>query len=286
MLNALETKPADMVLTSGFEITSDYPIIVVYDFLSTANNPETYSLKGQNGIGYEFVCPFQTKWFSQNISGIDPKQQINITATEDNTTIYITPACDVVGHVAGVTYSVYLPFAGSSYTVENVVLNTNVPGNNLSGSIVTSDKQIAVTCSDDSVRSSGGGCYDLMGDQIVPVDVIGTDYVVSKGFLVPAGDESFFAVATENFTTITIDDGVTVTTQIINQGETYAHSVLEPLTYVSADKNIYLLHATGYGCEMGEALLPPLNCAGSEQVSFTRKQGTTVFLNLSMPCWS
>lgn len=283
MLNALETKPADMVLTSGFEITSDFPIIVVYDFLSTANNPETYSLKGQNGMGYEFVCPFQTKWFSQNIAGIDPKQQINITATEDNTTIYITPACDVVGHVAGVTYSVFLPFAGSSYTVENVVLNTNVPGNNLSGSIVTSDKQIAVTCSDDSVRSSGGGCYDLMGDQIVPVDVIGTDYVVSKGFLVPAGDESFFAVATENFTTITVDDGVTVTTQIINQGETYAHSVLEPLTYVSSDKNIYLLHATGYGCEMGEALLPPLNCAGSEQVSFTRNKAQPFFLTLVCP---
>ena len=84
ILNELETKPANTVLTTGFEITSDFPIIVVYDFLSSANNPETYSLKGQNGMGYEFVCPFQTKWFNQNLSGIDPKQQINITATEDN----------------------------------------------------------------------------------------------------------------------------------------------------------------------------------------------------------
>mgnify|MGYP000020168341 CR=1 FL=1 len=283
ILNELETKPANTVLTTGFEITSDFPIIVVYDFLSTANNPETYSLKGQNGLGYEFVCPFQTKWFSQNISGIDPKQQINITATEDNTTIYITPECDIVGHAAGVTYSVFLPFAGSSYTCENVVLNTNVPGNNLSGTVVVSDKKIAVTCSDDSVRSSGGGCYDLMGDQIVPVDVIGTDYVVSKGFLVPAGDESFFVVATENFTTVTIDDGVTITTQILNQGETFAHSVTEPLTYISTDKNVYLLHATGYGCEMGEALLPPLNCAGSEQVSFTRNKTQPFFITLTCP---
>lgn len=283
ILNELETKPANTVLTSGFEITSDFPIIVVYDFLSSGNNPETYSLKGQNGMGYEFVCPFQTKWFSQNISGIDPKQQINITATEDNTTIYITPKCDIVGHPAGITYSVFLPFAGSSYTCENVVLNTNVPGNNLAGTIVVSDKKIAVTCSDDSVRSSGGGCYDLMGDQIVPVDVIGKDYVVSKGFLVPGGDESFFAVATENFTTITINDGVTITTQILNQGDTYAHSVLEPLTYISSDKNIYLLHATGYGCEMGEALLPPLNCAGSQQVSFTRNKAQPFFITLTCP---
>jgi gliding motility-associated-like protein len=283
ILNDLETKPANTVLTSGFEITSDFPIIVVYDFLSSANNPETYSLKGQNGMGYEFVAPFQTSWNSQNIAGIDPKQQINITATEDNTTIYITPKCDIVGHPAGITYSVFLPFAGSSYTCENVVLNTSIAGNNLAGTVVVSDKKIAVTCSDDSVRSSGGGCYDLMGDQIVPVDVIGTDYVVSKGFLVPAGNESFFAVATENFTTITVDDGVTVTTQILNQGDTYAHIVLEPLTYVSSDKNIYLLHATGYGCEMGEALLPPLNCAGSEQVSFTRNKSQPFFITLTCP---
>jgi len=283
ILNDLETKPANTVLTSGFEITSDFPIIVVYDFLSSANNPETYSLKGQNGLGYEFVCPFQTSWNSQNIAGIDPKQQINITATEDNTTIYITPKCDIVGHAAGVTYSVFLPFAGSSYTCENVVLNTSVAGNNLAGTVVVSDKKIAVTCSDDSVRSSGGGCYDLMGDQIVPVDVIGTDYVVSKGFLVPGGNESFFAVATENFTTITINDGVTITTQILNQGDTYDHIVLEPLTYISSDKNIYLLHATGYGCEMGEALLPPLNCAGSEQVSFTRNKSQPFFITLTCP---
>jgi len=141
ILNDLETKPANTVLTSGFEITSDFPIIVVYDFLSSANNPETYSLKGQNGMGYEFVAPFQTSWNSQNISGIDPKQQINITATEDNTTIYITPKCDIVGHAAGVTYSVFLPFAGNSYTCENVVLNTSVAGNNLAGTVVVSDKE-------------------------------------------------------------------------------------------------------------------------------------------------
>jgi len=283
ILTELETSPANTVLTSGFEITSDFPIIVVYDFLSSGNNPETYSLKGQNGLGYEFVCPFQTKWNSQNISGIDPKQQINITATEDNTTIYVTPACDIVGHPAGVTFSVFLPFAGSSFTCENVVLNTSVAGNNLTGTVVTSDKKIAVTCSDDSVRSSGGGCYDLMGDQIVPVDVIGTDYVVSKGFLNAGADESFFVVAVENYTTVVIDDGVTTTTQILNQGDTYAHSVTEPLTYVTSDKNIYLLHATGYGCEMGEALLPPLNCAGSQQVSFTRNKSQPFFLTIVCP---
>ena len=53
---------ADQVLRTGVQITSDYPITVVYDIITRATqffNPETYSLKGQNGMGYEFVCPFQ-----------------------------------------------------------------------------------------------------------------------------------------------------------------------------------------------------------------------------------
>ena len=48
-----------------------------------------------------------------------------------------------------------------------------------------SDKKIAVTVSDDSVNpvgfSPGSGCFDLLGDQLVPTDVIGKEYIVNKG---------------------------------------------------------------------------------------------------------
>ena len=68
IVDDLESKPADAILTSGIKITSDELITVVYDFISdmititpgTPNNPETYSLKGHNGMGNEFVVPFQT----------------------------------------------------------------------------------------------------------------------------------------------------------------------------------------------------------------------------------
>ena len=59
-INQVENVPADVVHNRGFKITSDFPITVVYEVVSTQNNPETYSLKGQNGMGLEFVCPFQT----------------------------------------------------------------------------------------------------------------------------------------------------------------------------------------------------------------------------------
>jgi len=295
-VNEIESKPADAVLTSGFKITSDELITVVYDFISdlititpgTPNNPETYSLKGQNGMGTEFVTPFQTIWNNRNLTvdrngdGIvtDPRQYFSVIATEDNTTVFIKPNCDVVGHPADITYSVFLPFAGNVYTCENVVMTTSTPGSSLSGSIVFSDKPVSVTINDDSVNpSGGGGCFDLMGDQIVPTDVIGNDYIVNKGFLNPGSNESIFIIAAENFTTVTVDDGAT-TIQLMNQGETMQYSIDQLLTSVRADKPVYVVHMSGYGCELGMAILPPLNCAGSDEVSLSRNNSQQFLLNI------
>ena len=295
MMDSLESKPADQLLRTGFHITSDFPMVVVYDVVTrgpASNNPETYSLKGTNGIGNEFVLPFQTLWNNRNLTNdrnldgvvTQPYQQFNVVAIEDNTTIYITPRCDIVGHPANVTFPVVLPNKGNVYTGQNITQLANIPGNNLSGTIVVSDKPVSVTVSDDSVNpSGGGGCYDLMGDQIVPTDVIGTEYIVNKGFLNAGSNESIFIVATENFTSFLIDDGNGVTNAIINQGETYQFSITDSLTYVNADKPVYVYHMSGVGCEMGEAIIPPTNCSGSDQVSFSRATTRDFYLNLLCP---
>jgi gliding motility-associated-like protein len=292
-LDSIESKPANTILRSGIEITSDFPITVVYDIITRAPNfynPETFSLKGSNGVGKEFVMPFQTKWRNQNLGGdlngdgmvTQPKQQFNILATEDSTIIYITPRAAVVGgHPANVTYSILLPKKGNVYTCENLTQLTNVSGNNLAGSIVVANKPISVTVADDSVNpAGGGGCYDLMGDQLVPTDVIGKSYVINKGFLNAGSDESIFVVAVENFTTVTVENGIASTTVILNQGDTYPYSITQQRTYVNATKDVYLLHMSGYGCELGEAILPPLNCAGSDQISFSRANAQSFLLNI------
>lgn len=296
IVDDLESKPADAVITSGIKITSDEMVTVVYDFISdlitisagTPNNPETYSLKGQNGMGTEFVVPFQTLWNNKfltsdrNNDGVvtQPKQFFSVIATEDNTTIYIKPNCDVVGHPADITYAVVLPLAGNVYTCQNLVLATSNAGSNLSGSIVSANKPVSVTINDDSVNpSGGGGCFDLMGDQIVPTDVIGNEYIVNKGRLNVGSNESIFIIPAENFTTITITDGGT-STQLTNQGETWQYSITDQLTHIIADKPVYLIHMSGYGCELGIAILPPLNCAGSDEVSFPRNNDQAFSLNL------
>jgi len=67
-VNTIENTPANVVHNRGLKITSDFPITVVYEVVTTQNNPETYSLKGQNGFGTEFVAPFQTKWDNGHFS--------------------------------------------------------------------------------------------------------------------------------------------------------------------------------------------------------------------------
>lgn len=276
----LENYPANTIFPRGLRIHSDFPITSVYEVVTANNlNPETYSLKGQNALGTEFVCPFQTKWNIGPFSPVLPYSQINIVATQNGTTVWITPKCNVVGHAANVSYSVTLN-EGESYTVQNATELESVNGNNMSGTIVVSDKPIAVTVSDDSVwEQAAGGCRDLMGDQIVPTDVIGKEYIVNIGQMTAASQEGIFMVATKNFTTITVNDG-SVTTYTLNQGDTKYFQITQPLTYVTSDKNIYVIQASGFGCELGEAILPPINCSGSQQVSFTRTNSQTFILNI------
>ena len=311
--DSLETKPANTVVPYGLYISSSSNITVVYDVICQPpgyNNPETFSLKGQNGLGTEFVCPQQTLYRNRTLGNrnntpagvLQPKQQIVIVATMPNTVVWITPRTNVVGHIANVTYSVLLPDAGSCYNIENLVQNTYLPGNSLSGSIIVSDKPIGVTVSDDSINNihsstaepgvstwGGMGCYDLVGDQIVPVDVVGKDYIINRGQLYrenqlgagnPGMKESAFIVATENFTQLTINAGGTPTFTYLNKGDTYVDTLTTDLTYVHADKNVYVYHLSGIGCELGAALLPPLSCAGSKLVAFSRNTPQKFALNI------
>lgn len=276
LISQIENTPANTVLNRGLKITSDFPITAIYEVVSTGNNPETYSLKGQNGLGLEFVCPFQTKGLNWAFVPT-AKSQIDIVASQNGTVVWITPRCNVVGHAAGISYSVALN-AGQSYNIENVTNVSNVAGQNLSGTIVVSNKPISVSVTDDSVRGVSG-CMDLMGDQIVPVEVVGTQYIMNKGGLAAGEFEGAYIVATENFTQITINDGG-ITTQLLNKGDTYYYAIGQPLTYITGDKPVYVIHASGFGCELGEAIIPPLNCAGSDQVSFTRTNTQTFILNI------
>ncbi len=267
-LAAIESPAADVVANNGLKITSTSLITAFYE-LKAPNNKEIFSLKGAKGIGTNFYTPFQRYW--DNGVTVPPSfTSIDIVATEDGTTVLITPRTDVVGHVGTVTYSITLN-EGETYSARDI--NTTA-STSLAGSIVASDKPVAVTTFSGALVS--GGCTSSMGDQITTADYAGTDFIVHKGH---AADERIYILATQNGTNITVDNSTTTTT-LINWSETYEYVLTDTINYIHTDKPVYLWHAGGYGCNLAGAQVPPLYCAGKYSTSFTRSTSDSLGLLL------
>ncbi|HRN36808.1 MAG TPA: hypothetical protein PLL18_07845, partial [Flavobacteriales bacterium] len=284
----LETRPTNTVCNTGLHVTSTANITCYYESSNT-NNPDIIALKGGNGLGTEFYIPLHkhAPFYNNDFGNNADKAfaSFDIVATEDNTSVLIYSPVAVDGHPALVPFVVNLN-KGQTYSCANTnYANYTDPTTHPSGAAVLSDKPIAITIKDDSNHNPSGGCYDLMLDQIVPVNILGTDYIAVKGSLYNNGDESTFVMAVENNTQVFIDGNPTpVATlfagQYYRQDMDYLSGATDNATYMHTSKPVYAIHVTGFGCEMGMAILPPLNCAGSQQVGFTRSTNEGFFLNL------
>ncbi|MFD1551070.1 hypothetical protein DNU06_04280 [Putridiphycobacter roseus] len=296
----LETTPTNSILSTGLRIVSTDTITAYYE-VSNTNNADIFSLKGRASLGQEFYIPLHKHDAFWNEDGFASPHlayaSFDIIATEDNTVVTIYSPVDVDGIPALTPYSITLQM-GETYSCGNTdqtmeyfpYLGTNapafsIPANHPSGAVVISNKDIAITIKDDSNHNPSGGCYDLLGDQIVPVGIVGTEYIAVKGQLNATGDESAFILATENNTKVYIDGSVTPTTTLF-AGQTYRYDMdylstsTDNSVYIETSKPAYVSHVTGFGCEEGQAVLPPLGCAGSEQISIIRSTSEAFFLNI------
>ncbi len=261
-IDLIENKPANEVLNKGIRILASSNVSIYYEVVSSYCNcnPEIFTLKGKNALGTYFFTPFQNILYNSYTP--TAFSAFDIVATDDNTVVIIVPTNDIVGHPAGVAYTIILN-KGQTYSAR---ASSQAAGLHLNGSVVHSDKAIAITIKDDLLSGgSYGGCADLAGDQLVPVNRTGKEYVVTKGFL--NGPDRVFVLATEDNTQVSIAGNVSGT---INAGQTLVYDLFEPSAYIESTGNIYVLQLSGFGCEVGCGLIPPVNCTGSLQIGFTR----------------
>ena len=264
----VESPAADVVSANGLKITSTAAITAYYE-LSAAGNKELFTLKGQKGLGTEFYTPFQRYW-DNAVTTPASFSSIDIVASEDNTTVLITPRTSIVGHTGGVTYSILLQ-EGETYSARDTDLSAST---SLAGSIVSSDKPVAITLFSGALSSAG--CTSAMGDQITTSEFAGQDFIVHKGNAV--GDK-IYILATQNATSITIDNSSTTNT-LINWSESYEYILSDTINYIHTSKPVYLWHASGYGCDLAGAQVPNLYCAGKYSQSFTRSSADSLGLLL------
>ncbi|NQV02522.1 MAG: IgGFc-binding protein, partial [Bacteroidia bacterium] len=267
----IENKPPNMILQKGLLIQSTVPITAYYE-VASQRNTDIFTLKGNNALGTYFYIPSQDFYDNNNFSYANPPpyNTFDIVATEDSTQVQITPSHDIVGHLAGVTFTITLN-RGETYSAQAVAF---LASGHLMGSVVTSDKPIAITFKDDSIWEPPVFCSDLIGDQIIPVKFLGDEYVVVRGFLGPDLNDRVFVVSTADNNDIFLNEDLVTPVATLNAGELYTFTMLETDTvaYIKSDSSVTVLHVSGFSCEVGGAVLPEIlsGCNGSSQLAFTR----------------
>lgn len=266
------------------------------------NNSEIYALKGGNGLGTNFFVTMQFQFDNGKGNGSgaysQAKNSVEIIATENNTTITITPSYACGTHAADVPFTVTLQ-KGQVYTLAS---NSQTGANHLCGTLITSDKPVVVDVSDDSVTphcsqtdDSGDGSADLVADQLVPVEMAGGQYIVvpspsavNNNASTGSGGNHYldyaFVYALEDNTDVTIysssANNPTITTYTMNNGDKqkfhftnqtpifiYATHT-DPNTGTMEEAPVFVFQVTGAGKEFGGTQLPHVYCTGSTAVGY------------------
>ncbi|MDR2138945.1 MAG: IgGFc-binding protein, partial [Tannerella sp.] len=260
-------KKAGNVTDYGIHITSDVRVTAYYQVLPPCNQ-DIFSLKGAAALGTQFYVPMIHDSYYFTGSYGEAFDQIDIVATEDGTTVNVTPTKDIrIGEsgssIAGTTITRTLGRGQTLKIMEHVVGNA-AGSATLAGTYIVSNKPVAVTTTEDLIGRSGTG-WDIVGDQIVPFNSLGKTYVVVKGLLSSTSDRAYF-LATRDGTTITFNSGSSTTSTTLNAGQSYVfdlgtngltnaapNSVLAKATYP-----VYCYHISGHSTELGSALLPSI----------------------------
>lgn len=269
---SIECDQGNVIQNKGILISSTAQISVYYEVNNSGLNPEFFVLKGANALGNQFFISSQNFGSNGGTAFPTPYSSFNIVASENNTMVTIIPSKNIVGRVAGVPFTITLNKGQTYAAIAASTANTQ----HLEGSTVSSSKPIAITLADDFITFPGFGCGDLIGDQTIPVTIVGTEYIATKGYLL-GSLEKVFITATANGTTIT-QDGNALTT--LNSGQTFELNLINASTYIQSSKPIYVYQVSGIGCEYGSAILPPLKCTGSLAVKFAKGTTRSIYMNV------
>ncbi len=290
--NRLENKPLtpDGINDFGIHITATNMITayweVNYDF-----GADLWTLKGTNGLGTQFYTPFQTFYNNRNLT---PKtySAIDVVATQDNTNVTFTLP---TGKAASFGSTLTAVPPGGTYTVNLnkgqtfslFPLNYSVAANDhLAGTRIDATAPISVSVKDDAIASGSQG-QDVVGDQLVPVNIIGDNYIVPE----INNPNHVYVLATEDNTNIYVFDalglpiGPTPYTTL-NRGEQAMIVVPGGSKYARITsrsnpsdpvKPFYTFQMGLENQSRGGAIIPAIGCTGNTQVAFTRARADNKF---------
>jgi hypothetical protein len=186
------------ILNNGIHVTS-LQDVTVYSLNRQQFTTDAYLALPKDVLGTEYI----NLGYSALIAS-----QIGIVATENNTTITITPTATTDGHLAGTPINVVLN-QGQTYFLKNYY-------NDLSGSVIISDKPVAVFGGNDctNVPLNASACDHLV-EQLPPTSSWGKNFVTVPLKTRLFGD-TFRFIASTNGTSISVNGSVVAN---LNRGQ-------------------------------------------------------------------
>lgn len=284
-VTGLENKPLNIsgINNFGLHITATNMITAFWE-VDYSFGSDRWSLKGRNALGTKFYTPFQTVYDNRNLI---PRaySAIDIVSTQDNTQVTITLPTGIAASygstlnsiAAGGTFTITLN-RGQTFSVFPLNYSVAAP-DRLAGTKIESTMPIAVTVKDDALNVPSQG-QDLIGDQLVPADVVGNSYIVPE----MANPNHVYVVATENNTRIYVYDaeGLPISGSpyaILNEGDQQLVIIPNGAKFgrITSSTNpgdpsnpFYVFQLAIENAGRGGALVPPIGCTGNTDLSFSR----------------
>lgn len=274
--NIIQTPNFNAIENSkGLIIESDQLIQVIYR-ISANNNKMLVTIKGEQALGQRFRAGSQTNACGAPNTSKRENHFISVMAVEDNTTVNFEFTADMKD--LGNTHSITLN-TGETYLMIDDDNNQTV-----TGSLITSDRPIAVISGSQHSRQCNGGTgRDAGADQLIPTCGIGTDYVVTRGYDDESPSPANYAVVvavTSNTEVFLNGNGTAVAT--LNPGEFYTYDMPEPNLsrhYIQTSNPAYLYQfgSVQNNGEIGMAIAAPIDgCRGDRFVEFYKFPNSTV----------
>lgn len=238
-----------VVQNKGIHITSDSPV-TVYGMNQRNESTDAYLALPVDAIGNDYYVMGYTRDVSFTLWA-----QMTIIATEDNTSVTITPTASGGGFTAGSSGNVVLNEG------EVFQLRSNTVGADYTGSKVVADKPISVFGGNDCTNISGSlRACDHLVQQMVPTTGWGQSFLTVPLATRTAGDV-FRIMAQEPGTQVSINGAVAAT---LGAGEFY-ETILGSTTYNRITANNPILvgqfsrssQADGVTSDPFFALVPP-----------------------------
>lgn len=270
----VEEGDASLIMNNrGYVVEADDVVYVTMRTIAGNGNQAGQILsKGLAALGTSFRIGTFTNLQAPAFTAANPVilSFLSILATENNTTVSFsnirTGAVLINNAAAGNSPAPIILNAGESYVIA-VKAPTNANRDALIGSLVTSNKPIAVNCGSYCGSNGNLNGIDIGMDQIVSAERTGTKYVFVKG---DGQDpiEKVLIIADQNNTQVFLNGSATPNTTL-NAGDyiTYDGATFSPQgnLFIETSKKVFAYQGIG-GFQLGSNanqelfFVPPLNC--------------------------